>query len=529
MTPQLLCADGVTPLKREAAYNGAGPGFGGQLEGWRAPQQSPDAALLPTFYRGNARADDLVRNNGIASNAVQLHQDHVVGNLFKLSYRPNYHYLGISREDARAMAKDVEAAWSEYAEDPHCLIDIERRRTFTMMIREGVATHAFNGEACVQPVWEAAPGSLFRTCFKMVSPKRIRNPGRGADTTQRRAGVEINRNGAPVAYWIEEDTYPNRGTGKCRRIPARLSNGRPAFIHIFEPLEDGQTRGDNIFYSVLERLKMLDTLQQTQLQSAVVQAMYAATIESELDSEKALEYIGGADVSDPENPLNKMIAHSIAYYQGANIRLGGVRVPHLKPGDSLNLQTGRSADNGFSALEASILRHIAAGTGVSYEELSRDYSRVSYSSARASANVSWRFYMGRRRFIAARQASQMFACWFEEAVARSIITLPARARYAFHEARNAWTNALWIGAGRMAIDGLKEVQESAMRITAGLSTFQHELALQGLDYEEVFEQQEFEITRRRQLGLSDPDWAVSAPSDTREPDNTRGKNDDELD
>lgn len=68
-----------------------------------------------------------------------------------------------------------------------------------------------------------------------------------------------------------------------------------------------------------------------------------------------------------------------------------------------------------------------------------------------------------------------------------------------------------------------------MRITAGLSTFQHELALQGLDYEEVFEQQEFEITRRRQLGLSDPDWAVTAPSDTREPDNTRGKNNDELD
>ena len=98
------------------------------------------------FYRGNARADDLVRNNGVASNAVQLHQDHIVGNLFKLSYRPNWRYIGISREDARALARDVEVAWTEYAEDPHCTIDIERKRTFTMMIREGVATHAFNGE-----------------------------------------------------------------------------------------------------------------------------------------------------------------------------------------------------------------------------------------------------------------------------------------------------------------------------------------------------------------------------------------------
>ena len=165
---QLLGPDGKTPLRRYAGYNGGGPGFGGQLIDWNAPQQSADAALLPNFYRGNARADDLVRNNGVASNAVQLHQDHIVGNLFKLSYRPNWRYIGISREDARALARDVEVAWTEYAEDPHCTIDIERKRTFTMMIREGVATHAFNGETCVQPVWESCAGSVFRTRFKMV-------------------------------------------------------------------------------------------------------------------------------------------------------------------------------------------------------------------------------------------------------------------------------------------------------------------------------------------------------------------------
>ncbi|WP_115201739.1 phage portal protein [Escherichia coli] len=36
-------------------------------------------------------------------------------------------------------------------------------------------------------------------------------------------------------------------------------------LHIFEPVEDGQTRGANQFYSVMERLKMLDSLQATQL------------------------------------------------------------------------------------------------------------------------------------------------------------------------------------------------------------------------------------------------------------------------
>ena len=53
---QLLGPDGKTPLRRYAGYNGGGPGFGGQLIDWNAPQQSADAALLPNFYRGNARA-----------------------------------------------------------------------------------------------------------------------------------------------------------------------------------------------------------------------------------------------------------------------------------------------------------------------------------------------------------------------------------------------------------------------------------------------------------------------------------------
>lgn len=34
---------------------------------------------------------------------------------------------------------------------------------------------------------------------------------------------------------------------------------------------------------------MLDTLQNTQLQSAIVKAMYAATIESELDTQSAMD------------------------------------------------------------------------------------------------------------------------------------------------------------------------------------------------------------------------------------------------
>ncbi|WP_262259731.1 phage portal protein, partial [Escherichia coli] len=95
-------------------------------------------ALLPNFTRGNARADDLVRNNGYAANAIQLHQDHIVGSFFRLSHRPSWRYLGIGEEEARAFSREVEAAWKEFAEDDCKNKKDVRNRAAKMMVRDAV-------------------------------------------------------------------------------------------------------------------------------------------------------------------------------------------------------------------------------------------------------------------------------------------------------------------------------------------------------------------------------------------------------
>ncbi|MDF4111263.1 phage attachment tail tip protein J [Escherichia coli] len=114
-TPVLIDVNGV-PLRESLSYNGGGAGFGGQMAEWLPPAQSADAALLPALRLGNARADDLVRNNGIAANAVALHKDHIVGHMFLISYRPNWRWLGMRETAAKSFVDEVEAAWSEYAE-----------------------------------------------------------------------------------------------------------------------------------------------------------------------------------------------------------------------------------------------------------------------------------------------------------------------------------------------------------------------------------------------------------------------------
>ncbi|EHH7207349.1 phage portal protein, partial [Escherichia coli] len=113
-TPVLIDVNGV-PLRESLSYHGGGAGFGGQMAEWLPPSQSADAALLPALRLGNARADDLVRNNGIAANAVALHKDHIVGHMFLISYRPNWRWLGMRETAAKSFVDEVEAAWSEYA------------------------------------------------------------------------------------------------------------------------------------------------------------------------------------------------------------------------------------------------------------------------------------------------------------------------------------------------------------------------------------------------------------------------------
>lgn len=491
----------------KSGYSGAGRGFGGQMENWNPSTKTADAALLPNLNLGNARADDLVRNNAIASGGVQLHIDHIVGHLFRLSAKPRWRRLGISEEDARSLATDIEAAWMEHAEDENnCWLDAERKRTFTMMIREGVGTHTGQGEIMAASLWLNRPGSLFKTAIKVISPKRVSNPNGCRDTDKLRGGVEIDPYGASLAYHVRnhsQNGFGGSGMGETwERIPLETSHGRRQFLHVFEPIEDGQTRGANQFLSVMEQMHMLPKMQHTKLQNSIVNAMYAAVIESELGSQAALELIGGGTSDHLESWMTVMAN----YHKTADIRMDGVKIPHLVPGEQLKLHTSGNVDNGYVDLEESIFRWLARGLNVPSPSLSQNWKQLTYSTARASMMEGWRYFMGRRKVIASRYATMIYSLWLEEAFHRGIITLPRKASRGFYDAKSSWCNAEWIGSGRIAIDGLKEVKEAILRIESGLSTYEKELAQMGEDYQEVFAQQVREMNERKKAGLPPPSW-----------------------
>ena len=193
-----------------AAYDGAGLGFGNQLQSWQVNSQSADAALLPDFDTGNARAADLARNDGYAKSGVQLHVDHIVGHQFKLVYKPNYRLLGLTRESMAEFIKDVESKFTNYADDNRCYIDSERKRTFTMLVREAIGTHCKTGEITAKADWFVKRGSKYKTSIRLIDYARISNPDAAMDSSETRAGVKMNKHGAAIGYWVRKQ-HPDNG------------------------------------------------------------------------------------------------------------------------------------------------------------------------------------------------------------------------------------------------------------------------------------------------------------------------------
>jgi hypothetical protein len=87
-----------------------------------------------------------------------------------------------------------------------------------------------------------------------------------------------------------------------------LAGERPLSMCLSQWKMDRQ--GERISFIALWAMKMLDTLQNTQLQSAIVKAMYAATIESEMDTQTAMDFILGADNPEQTKKLTGWLGKS---------------------------------------------------------------------------------------------------------------------------------------------------------------------------------------------------------------------------
>jgi len=533
-----------TPSKDMAfggAYDGAAR-FDKNISSWVPPLQSADADLLPDKGLIDARSRDVGRNDAYVQGGATIHKDGIVGALYALNAKPNTAALeavdpSLNEDWATEFQKEVEALFTVWAESPRKWVDASGQNTFTSLIRLTTGVYTFAGESLATVEWVNERGRDFKTAIQMVDTDRLQQPDNVAQNPLIRGGVRHNKRGKHLSYFIRVDhptDYRSMALSTTspfafKEVKAEKPWGRKQVIYIREQQRVDQTRAVSEIVSALKEIHITRKFRDVTLQNAVVNAMYAASIESDLPPEAAYQQLGAGNVGQSVASYAEAFLGAVSEYVGSSkhMKLDGVKVPHMFPGTKFKLHPAGNPGGVGQDFETGLLRYIASSLNISYEELARDFTKTNYSSARAAMASTWRFMQSRKKLVADEMANAIYRLWLEEAINNGKLkTFPAaKAAVLYTEGvLNLMFDALsscdWIGAARGQIDELKETQAAVLRIKYGLSTHEDELARLGKDYRKVYAQLERERVEREDRGIElYEDNSVNAASgDTREAD-----------
>jgi lambda family phage portal protein len=487
------------PMQKTGAVSfEAGSSTSHELTGWIPGLEHPDEEIGRARNLLTARTRDLSYNNAWVNGALQRHVDDAIGQQFQLSVRLDYKALNVTKKWAEEAAGTLEREFNSWSNDPRCICDVTETSNFVGLLRTAYTSRFKNGEALALTHFRNRPGTKFRTAIQLVSPDRLKNPlgqsnGKLQNGNYLRNGIEVDVRGKPVAYHISEQK-PGVISFKSMRINRRTSWGRAKIIHHFERDEVESSRGVGFLKSVVSKLKMLDRYERAELEAALISALNPAFIKSPMEQTfldpDAQESVSGYQQGRSE------------YHDKKKYRLNGVQIPQLYPGEDFVFNASTRPNTAFEQFTATVLRYVAAGTGQSYEQLTQDWSKTNYSSARAALLQAWKFLVARREAFITGFVNQIWALWLEDALSLGVIILPKGA-VPFWENPAAWCQSKWIGPGRGWVDPVKEQSASRMRVEDGISTLRDECAeMGGRDWQEVVDQRARELKYMRDRGIA---------------------------
>lgn len=505
--------------------------LGGGIEGaertsretfsWATSRLSPDQAIHTIKDEADARVTDMAVNDGLSQHAIRVQKNSVVGAQYRLNAKPDYRVIygkdnRAAQEYGEELAAVAEARFNLAAESENCYFDMGGMMTFTDMVRLVVGSCALSGEAFGAVEWEDHYERPFKTAIQMIAPSRVCNKDNLPDDNlpngnKRRRGIISTRGGKPIAFECRKghamEWYANPLSDEWMTIPAELDWGRKQMLFIRETLQIDQTRGLSEMVAALKHVRMTKKFSEVTLQNAVINASYAASIESEMPSADIIAAMGGGQ-QGLQSALGTYMGMLQGYLSGSeNIAIDGSKIPQFFPGTTLNMKPMGTPGGVGSDFQAALIRFVALTLGLSPSDLSRDFARVNYSGLKGELAIAERDTGVKKKAWADKWATGVYRLWFEEEMAQGNLPLPpGRNRTDFYRngglMKDAYTRCTWIGSGRGQIDEPKETAAALARIDGGLSTYEIEAGRLGQDYRELFAQRAKEERQAKAAGLT---------------------------
>lgn len=506
---RFISAVGIMPAAMGFAGSSYDAGNYGtrEMEDWHPPITSADDEILESREAVVARARDLYRNHPVIFGAVNKIADAVIGSRVLLDANPMHELLKKNLEWALDWSLGTEAEFKAHAYSPRFEFDVLRQNTYGQIKRTQLVTRIVDGE-CFHIIRNKASGSpRYTTCIEQIDPDRVCNP-MGMPENHRLpngntvyAGIECKPDGEPVAYHVRvrhPAQIDTQGDGfKWVRVPRFTASGKPVMVHSFRQHRPNQRRGISGLVSVIKRVRMNDNYDIAELEAALFDAINAGYVTSPYPSG---DVAAGMAPSGNGNDTAWSLEKQIEFRKENKVRLKGTRMSHLFPGEKMEWkQPARPAGN-YAPFKGAGQHDMAAGTGLSYPQLSEDWADINYSSARTLLNEKWRGFDSLGEEFTSQCCAPDYDAWLEEAIAIGTIKMPGGAGK-FYSNRSLISFCSWLRPGRGKIDPLKEEQAADIAVHAGRSNTSIECAQNGLDLHEVLLGKAREERLRKKLGL----------------------------
>ena len=473
------------------------------MKGWNAYSASPDEDIDLNLYMLRNRTRDLYMNSPLGRGAIQTTRTNVVGAGLKLKARIDAEFLGLTDEEADAWEQNAEREFALWAESVYC--DSLKINNFYEMQQLAFLSWLMNGDAfAILKEDDAAPFMPYGLRIHLLEADRCSSPNSynnlvGGNILGIQAinpnnnnriisGVEIDSNGAVVAYWFS-NRYPQSFYLQKNLEPLSWTRveafgdltGRPNVLHLMESERPEQRRGVPFLAPVIEPLKQITRYTEAELNAAVISSFFTIFIKTEgSSSEMPLGDMYTEDEKVPNESQNE-------YEMGS----GAINV--LQPGESIESANPSRPNSNFDSFVNALCRYMGAALEIPQELLQKSF-QSSYSAARAALLEAWKMFKMRREWLSKDFNQPIYEEWLAEAIARRRIEAPGF----FNDPviRKAWCGSEWNGPAPGQIDPVKEVDAAVMKINNGLSTREKEtMELNGSDFDRNIEQ----LTRENKL------------------------------
>ncbi len=437
---------------------------GRRTSGWNRGRGDANSVIGVAGAALREHSRDLLRNNSYAINAQRAVVNGTVG------------WGAVPKPAGKDVGENAAAAeiWKRWADSTDC--DADGLTNFAGLQQLVIRSVFSDGEVLIRRRFRRLTDGLALPIQLQVLEADFLDTAKTLETGREQGpiinGVEFDAIGRRVAFWLFE-RHPGgvitSFSPESKRVDAR------EVLHVFDPKRAGQARGVSWLGSAIVNMKDLDEYEDAELVKQKVAACFAGFVTDTT----------GESVSLGEPGTDTKTDHEIETFEPGMIT-------YLPEGKQVTIANPPSVTD--SSFTTRILRKVAAGIGVTYEDMTGDYSTVNFSSARMGRIAfkgtvrSWQNTMLLPQFF-----GPVWSWVMATAVLAGIVREAIPADWTFHPLES--------------IEPEKDTRATTMKIRAGLLTPSEAIREEGGDPDTHFAELAKDFAMLKKLGLkldSDP-------------------------